>query len=123
MAKDPLGQQQQEQQEAQELTCRTVTNIVDTYYESINYYDRREARRALRTILINCYLPGMFLIYQFAGIPWDETTTVFKMLLHIFHKRQLKTCLAYSCPSFAKQELFKRALTNLLHVCVTVDFF
>jgi hypothetical protein len=122
MAKDPLGQESQDDT-AQDLTCKTVTEIVETFYHNVNYFERREARQALRTLMKNCYLPGILLIYQFAGLPYSPGTTLFKKLLHIFHRRQLKTCLTHSQSPWSKPELFQRALTNVLHVCVAVDFF
>ena len=122
MAKDPLISQD-EQQRPQDLTCKTVSSIVDTYYNNVNYYERREARNALRTIMKNCYLPGILQICQFADVPFSPGSSIFKMMTRAFHRRQLKTCVAYSSPPWAKRELFIRALTNVLQVCVAVDYF
>ena len=126
MARDPLGPPAEEEhgdegQQMQDLTCKVISRIFRSFYKPTTCNDREEASRALRVIFNNCYIPGILLICEFAGIPFRMHSAIVKKLMAKFHRKQLKVSLSLFMPPFSRQHLFRRALVDLCQVCVAAD--
>ena len=126
MARDPLGPPAEEEhgdegQQMQDLTCKVISRIFRSFYKPTTCNDREEASRALHVIFKNCYIPGILLICQFAGIPFQMHSAMVKKLMDKFHRKQLKVSLSLFTPPFSRQHLFRRALVDLCQVCVAAD--
>jgi hypothetical protein len=118
MAIDPLASLAEEELPMGQLDAATIKKIVHDVLNPQLARNTTEAQVAIKKLLHTSFLPGLFMISQFADV--DEMDTgIEKTMLKIVSQN---THLAFR-PPYSKTFIYDWVLTDWLVTCVACDSF